>query len=256
MNDAFEISAIALNAQQRALDVLAGNVANVNTPAFKRSDVRFVDLLTTQADPQNPTAGLSPPTQSVGVVSRTIASIDDPGEIKHTGRALDLAISGNGFIELLGSQGRSLLWRGGALAIQNDGLLGTSDGIPLRGMVSVPPEARDLRIGHDGVVSALLPDDISRTELGKIDLVRVLSPNAVRQMDGGLYELLDLSATEPVAAGDQGVAHFVQGGIEQSNVNINDEMVRLMIVQRSYAANAQIVQAADQLASINNSLRR
>ncbi len=256
MNDAFEIGAIALNAQQRALEVLAGNVANVNTPAFKRSDVRFVDLLTAQGDPTSPTPNLEAPPQSVGVTARTIMSIDDPGEIKRTGNALDIAISGNGFIELLGPHGTSLLWRGGTLSIQSDGLLSTADGIPLRAMIAIPSDASDLRIDQRGDVSALLSDSTERVELGRIDLVRVLSPESLKSMDGGLFELLNASAIEPLEPDNERASRFVQGGIEQSNVNMNDEMVRLMIVQRSYAANAQIVQAADQLASINNSLRK
>jgi flagellar basal-body rod protein FlgG len=256
MNDAFEISAVALNTQQRALDVIASNVANVNTPAFKRSSVRFVDLLTTQADPSNPKADLSGLTHSAGVTSKTITSVDDPGQIKHTGRALDIAISGSGFIELLGPQGKSLLWRGGSLSIQDDGLLSTIDGIPLRGMIGIPADASEIRIDHSGIVSALVPDNNERRELGRIDLVRALSADGMKQLEGGFFELQNASATERVTAGEEGSAYFVQGGLEQSNVNMNDEMVQLMIIQRSYAANAQVVQAADQLASINNNLRK
>lgn len=256
MSDAFEIASIALNAQQKALDVLAGNIANINTPAFKRSDVRFSDLLLTQADPTTPSANLAENSLSGGVIAHTVTPFDRIGEIRHTGQPLDIAINGDGFIELLGARGKQMLWRGGSLAIREDGTLGTAGGVPLRAMITVPPDASNLRIDRDGSVTALLPGAADRVELGQIDLIRALDPAGVRSAGGGYYDVLDGAMLDSVTAGSEGVHYLVQGAIEQSNVNLNDEMVQLMIVQRSYAANAQVVQAADQLASINNSLRR
>jgi flagellar basal-body rod protein FlgG len=256
MNDAFEISSIGLAAQQRALDILAGNIANINTPAFKRSDVRFSELLTRQSDPANPSAGLSEPGATSGVMARTITAFDETGEIQRTGKAMDLAISGSGFIELMGPRGQTMLWRGGALSIQADGLLSTQDGIPLRSMIAVPSDASDLRIDVNGAVTALTPDSGERTHLGDITLVRVSDFSSIEALDGGLYTVRDNTRLMQVSAGEDGSGVFMQGAIERSNVEINDEMVRLMIVQRSYAANAQVVQAADQLASITNTLRR
>lgn len=256
MSDAFEIGAIALNAQQRALDVLAGNIANVNTPAFKRSDVRFSDLLLSTADPANPGASPQRTAQSAGVVARSMLALGQPGEIKHTGQALDIAVAGDGFIELLGPRGTAMLWRGGTLSVQEDGLLSTAGGIPLRAMISIPQDASDLRIDHDGLVTAQTAGGADRVELGRIELMRIMSPEAVNSLDGGYYQINASAMIEPVGTSEATSTYIIQGGLEQSNVNLNDEMVQLMIVQRSYAANAQVVQAADQLASINNTLRR
>lgn len=256
MNDAFEIGAIALNAQQRALDVIAGNIANVNTPAFKRSNVTFTELLLSVGDPANPPASLQPVTRSAGVATRSVLALGEPGEIKYTGEALDIAIAGDAFIELLGPRGRPMLWRGGGLSIQEDGLLSTIDGIPLRAMIAIPQDATDVRIDRDGLVSVATVSGDSRIELGRIELVRVLTPDAVSSFDRGYYGIEIQEQIDPIEPGASASTYIVQGGVEQSNVNLNNEMVQLMIVQRSYAANAQVVQAADQLASINNTLRR
>lgn len=256
MNDAFQIAGIALGSQQRALDVLAGNIANMNTPAYKRSDVHFSEMLAHGSDPLTPSAGLSDGPQASGVMVRTTTAFDETGEIKHTGHAMDLAIDGNGFIELMGPRGQTLLWRGGTLTTLEDGLLATQDGLALRALINVPKEATDIRIDSSGSVTALLGDTDQRTQLGEIEIVSVLDGATVEPLDGGLYAIGAEDRLTRNPAGENGAGNLVQGAIEQSNVRLNDEMVRLMIVQRSYAANAQVVQAADQLASITNGLRR
>lgn len=256
MNDAYEIAGIALSAQQRALDVIASNVANVNTPGFKRSDVRFAELLGSAENGSTPPAGLEGRAVPAGVMAHTSTAFEKGGEIRHTGKVMDLAVSGAGFIELMGPHGRSLLWRGGTLSVSEDGLLSTAEGIPLRALISVPAGAGDLRIETDGAVTTVDKASGERRNLGNIALVRVADASGLKALDGGLYAAGDSVRLETVAAGEDGAGLFVQGGIEQSNVEINDEMVQLMIVQRSYAANAQIVQAADQLAAITNSLRK
>jgi flagellar basal-body rod protein FlgG len=168
---------------------------------------------------------------------------------------MDLAISGRGFVELMGPRGQTMLWRGGALSIQEDGLLATQDGIALRALITVPADATDLRIDAAGAVTAHGADGAD-LQLGAIELVRLADMSAIETLDAGLYAVGESAQLTRLPAGEEGSGVFVQGAIEQSNVELNDEMVRLMIVQRSYAANAQVVQAADQLASITNSLRR
>lgn len=257
MSKAFEVGAIGLDAQQRALDVIADNIANLNTPGFKRSDVQFLDLMAQHADRDNPAAALGAAgIASAGVNARMVLALNDQGSIEQTGKPLDLAINGDGFIELMGPRGQTLLWRGGSLKIQTDGLLAAADGLPLRAMVSVPTDATDLRIDRNGLVTAQLSGQADRSELGQIALVRVDAPEAVERLDGGFYRVPDDVRLTESAPGEDGAGLLAQGSIERSNVNINDELVRLMIVQRAYAANAQIVQAADQLAGIANGLRR
>lgn len=257
MNQAFEIGGIGLDAQQKALDVIANNIANLNTPAFKRADIQFMDLMAQRGDADNPTAALGlQNAATAGVTARSVLALNEQGSVEQTGKPMDLAINGEGFIELMGPHGQSVLWRGGALRVQEDGLLSAGDGLALRAAISVPADATALQIDRDGTVSALLDGRDERSELGQITLVKVDTPEAVQRLDGGFYQVPDSVRLIEVTPGEDGAGMLAQGAIERSNVNINDELVRLMIVQRAYAANAQIVQAADQLAGIANGLRR
>ena len=256
MNEAFEIANIGLAAQQKALDVIANNISNINTPAFKRSGVQFSELMSRTADAVNPleTPGQGAPT--AGVTARAVLALGEQGEIERTGHELDIAIQGRGFLELMGPAGQTLLWRGGPLAVQSDGMLSAGEGLPLRAAISIPQGANEFRITSDGVITARIGADEDRVELGQLSLVQVADVAAIERLDGGFYRVTGGAGMLETTPGTDGAGSILQGSIERSNVEINDEMVRLMIVQRAYAANAQVIQAADQLAAIANSLRR
>ncbi len=258
MSDAFYVGAVGLQAQQRALDGIANNIANVNTPAFKRSQMRFSDMVAARSDTDAATATQAQTTSvAAGVTLDAQFMLNEQGELNHTGQPMDLAIDGHGFIELMGPGGQTLLWRGGTLKVNEDGMLGTSRGLALRAAITVPTDATAIQIGSDGIVRATVSDRSDPVELGQIQLVKFDDPGGVDRLDGGLYRIREGGAplTDAVP-GEDGTGLLVQGAIEQSNVTLTDEMVRLMLVQRAYAANAQIVQAADQLMAIANGLRR
>lgn len=255
MNGAFEIAGIGMESQQKALDVIANNIANINTPAFRRSDVRFSEIVASQSQDDTPRADLAAPPYAAGVRTEALLALNEQGPIEATGRPLDIAIQGEGFIELMGPQGQSLLWRGGTLSVNEDGLLSAGDYV-LKDLIAVPPGARELSIGRDGAVSARRDGEESATSIGAITLVRVDDAAALERMDGGLYRPLDQNAVQAGRPGEDGAGELIQGALEHSNVDLNAEMVRLLIVQRAYAANAQILQAADQLMAIANNLRR
>ncbi len=256
MNGAFEVAGVGLAAQQRALDAIASNIANINTPAFKRAEVRFSEVMAALSDPANPSAALGGVSLLAGVRADLSLALDEQGEIQVTGRALDIAIAGDGFIELMGPRGESLLWRGGALSIGEDGVLAGAGGFALRAGIETPPGTTALHIEADGSVRASLDGGQDRVELGRIMLVHVADATSLERLDSGVYRLR--YGAQPIEAtpGEDGAGELLQGAVERSNVDINEEMVRLMIVQRCYAANAQIVQAADQLMAIANGLRR
>jgi flagellar basal-body rod protein FlgG len=256
MSDAFYVGAVGLAAQQQALDGIANNIANVNTPAFKRSQLRFADMVAAPAQ-TDAAAAVQVPDAASGVMLDSQFMLNEQGELNHTGQSMDLAIDGQGFIELMGPGGQSLLWRGGAMKVNEDGLLATSHGLALRAAITVPTDATAITIGSDGIVRATVPDSTDPVELGQIQLVKLDDPSSVDRLDGGLYRVREGGAPLTDAApGEDGTGMLVQGAIEQSNVALTDEMVRLMLVQRAYAANAQIVQAADQMMAIANGLRR
>lgn len=254
MNGAFEIGAMGMHAQQSALEIVASNITNMNTPAYKRAEARFVDML---AAPSMTGAAPGAGPGSSGMMMQSTAHIFTQGDLRPTGRELDIAVDGQGFIELLGGEGRVELWRGGSLKINADGFLAASNGLQLKSMISVPDGVQNIMISRDGIVSAITPGDTEPRELGRIELVRVRDLEQLESLGGGLYALPSdaqgLASIDPDQ--EDGVA-IVQGSIEESNVLLTDEMVTLMMMQRSYAANAQVVQAGDQLMSIANGLRR
>jgi flagellar basal-body rod protein FlgG len=257
VNGAFYIGAIGLQSQQRALDILAGNIANINTPAFKRSEVQFSEVLASHSDPDVPRADLADaPVASAGVMVDATPMIDEMGQLQPTGHPMDVAIEGSGFIELMGPEGQTLLWRGGTLKVGDDGMLATSTGIPLKASISVPSDATAITIGDDGVVSAQTSSSTTATQIGQISLVKASDMTALKQLDGGLYRVDDGAKLTDVKPGEDGTGMLVQGSIEGSNADMTSEMVQMMLVQRAYSANAQMVQAADQLMGIANGLKR
>lgn len=258
MNSAFEISATALRAEQRALETHANNVANVNTPGFKRLENQFIEVMSQTSDAQienEAVNGREAQLNGAGVRVNQQQMLFAQGSLRPTGETLDLAIDGRGFIELMGSRGDVLLWRGGRLEVNEDGMLATASGIPLRSAITVPFDAVEMAIGRDGIVTARTADG-EDVEMGQIGLVSIDRESAVERLDNGLMRLLPAERVNDLFAGEDGAGVFVQGSIEESNVELTQEMVEMMIVQRAYAANAQIIQAADQLASITNNLKR
>ena len=256
MNGAFYVGATGLDAQQRALDVVAHDIANLNTTAFKRSAIRFSELAGTPPSSEIDRASPQAAAQLAGGVALNAPSrIWSQGDLHATGNAMDIAIQGNGYIETLDASGQTALWRGGALKVGDDGYLATADGSRLRAMISVPQDASGLTIGRDGTVTAQLAGDTSTREIGRIDLVMAKNPDQLQDAGGGYYAA-DPADLYNMDTGQDGEGALVQGSLEQSNVQLSDEMVTLLLLQRSYAANAQLVQAGDQLMSIANNLRR
>lgn len=257
MNGAFEVGAVALRAEQQALEVIANNIANVNSPAFKRSDPRFSEILAKQALPDGQAATPARAGQPVGGGVRIVprAMLFAQGEIRRTGNAMDLAIDGQGFIELMGPSGQNLLWRGGAMRVNEDGMLATAAGMPLRAGITAPIDAQALTISAEGIVAASTSDG-EHVELGQIRLVRADHEDALERLDDGLLRPLEGTRLIEAPPGEDGAGLFRQGSLEGSNVELSEEMVHMLVVQRAFAANAQAIQAADQLAAITNNLKK
>ena len=268
MNGVFYIGATGLDTQQRALDIVANNIANLNTPSFKRSRAQFSQLVSAPAaattgpdgaqdaaisDMQATMAGQP----SFMGVQLDAAPLDfTQGALTQTSKPLDVAIDGAGFIELMGPGGQTALWRGGSMMVNSDGYLAAANGMPLQAMISVPRDATAINIGADGKVTASLDGVADPMTIGQIDVVQDVDPSTLKAGSGGIYLPTsdnDLSSTTP---GSDGAGVLAQGFTEASNVDLANEMVTLLLMQRSYSANAQVVQAGDQLMAIANDLRK
>lgn len=256
MNGAFHIGGVGLSTQQRALDVIANNIANLNTQGYKRSSIKFSEIMASRVDGANLPSNLNSQASVAGVKTNIEFMIEEQGVLQRTNRSLDIAIEGEGFIELMGSRGQTMLWRGGSLQVGNDGALMADNGMQLKARINVPLDANGIEITSDGTVITTSGHEGEALELGQIMVVRVNNSKSLERLDGGIYKVGEDTRTLDAVPGEDGTGVLVQGAIERSNVDLNTEMVGMMIIQRAYAANAQIVQAADQLLSIANNLRR
>ena len=252
MIEALYIAESGLAAQQSRLDAISNNVANLNTAGFKKASVEFSALMMPQQVEGGSAAdGLI--MNGVAVGRHTIEH--SQGVLKPSSNPLDLAILGDGFLEVELVDNRTALSRGGRLTVDEDGYLALAGGHRLASMINIPPGAQDLVIDAAGRVEVQL-DTGEIIEIGQIELVTPKSADTLRPTSDGLFESTkpeDLIRSYP---GDLGLGEVRQGFVEQSNVTLNDEMVDMIVAQRGYQLNARVVQLADQLLETINNLRR
>jgi flagellar basal-body rod protein FlgG len=262
MFDALYISATGMNAQQRQVDAIANNIVNANTPGYKKGRLNFVDLMLEHA-PRGTTGSAQPAAIGWGTLTGAGIAIAgsvkqfDVGDIKKTDSAYDIAISGEGFLEVSMPNGTRAYTRGGTLRVNRDGLLATQSGIALRPGIAVPDNAQALTIQPDGHVQARLAGQAAFSDLGQLELLRFVNPGGLSAQGDNLYRATPASGEAIAARADEeGVGHLVQGSLEGSNVRMVDEMVGLMVAQRAYEANVKIIQASDDMLAMVNGLRK
>jgi flagellar basal-body rod protein FlgG len=253
MLDALYISAIGLRSQQDQLDVIAGNLSNINTPAFKRRSADFSSLL--DRAPARAEAGSA---MSAQPRPNRVALTDlSPGDLKPTGRALDVAIAGAGFFEIELANGETGYARTGSLHVNAEGGLSLASGHPIKVDLRVPAGASNVEIRDDGTVTATLMGDRDATVLGQLELANFANPERLQYRGEGVFTAPEGGA-EPVRArpGEEGTGRLLAGNLEGSNVRMVDEMVSLMLMQRVYELNSRVAQVADELMGMTNNLRR
>lgn len=254
MIDALYISATGLRSQQEQIDVISNNVANMQTPGFKKSRVSFAEV--TNAVVSN---GFLQGRGSAGAGTKIQSTLPifSEGEMRMTKNATDLAIDGAGFFELENSLGERVYTRSGQFRIDTDGYLTSVDGLRLAQGIQIPQDAVDLRISGAGEITAKLGDNIERTELGVLELAGFASPDALQAIGNNNFAPTEASGTASFGrAGDPGFGKLQQGYIEMANVDMIDEMTSLVMAQRAYQLNARVLQASDQILETINNLRR
>ena len=270
MSDSMSIGAAAMQAQQLSVDTIANNLANVNTPGFKKARVNFTDLVTvdTQAPDvdaampganalRSTLAGLALRSTGMGVGVAGTPRMFDAGAVAPTGSMWDLAINGDGFLQVTMPDGTTQYARGGTLTVNADGVLATQSGLPLKPALRVPANMTGLSIASDGTVTATVSDQSKPIQLGQLQLARFVNPTGLAAQGDNRYAPTDASGEPSVAiAGQEGNGTLQQAALEGSNVKLVDEMVNLMIAQRAYEANTKIVQASDEIESLVNNLRK
>jgi flagellar basal-body rod protein FlgG len=267
MNDALYIAATGMQSQQTHVDTIASNLANASTPGFKRSRVHFTDMVVQQAgavdllvgpdgSAASGRAAASAP-HDVGVRLTGVSRVFDQAELKQTNAPLDVAIRGDGFLEVTLADGTAAYTRGGSLRVSVDGALVSAGGEPLKGNLVIPTNATNVTISQDGRLLATVPNQSTPVDVGQLELVRFADPGALLALGGGLYRAQE-QAGSPQAGrpGEGGLGTVAQGFVEGANVNMVDEMVNLMVAQRAYEASVKVIQAADEMMGLVNGLRR
>ncbi|PWB29848.1 flagellar basal-body rod protein FlgG [Stenotrophomonas sp. SPM] len=257
MIDALHIAASGLRSGQQQLDTISNNVANLQTPGFKRGRVNFADIATPLpalgADPQTVIAEQRP--GGVRIISTSTSF--EPGEMRQTGNALDVAIDGAGFYEFEAADGGLVYSRSGQFRVDEDGFLRNYQGLRLSGDVQIPREGRDMKISAEGEVSVQMPDEVDRTVVGTIEVVRFAAAESMRSIGDNLYAVTPQAGSAVYGrAGSDGAGRLRQGQMEMANVEIIEEMSGLVLAQRAYQLNARVLQAADQVMDTINNLRR
>jgi flagellar basal-body rod protein FlgG len=251
--NSFYVSALGMQAQKSQLDVVSNNLSNANSAGYKRERIDFSAMLDRQV--QN-VAMNNDNGQKSGALSSLHRDLSQ-GELRATDSALDVAINGQGLLEIALADDRSGYVRGGSLKINSDGFLTTAAGQLLKSDVRIPSNASELAIDPKGVVTAKLGADKQRTDLGRLQLVQFNNLDALSYLGNGVF-----AAPEGVEVSikgnpdEDGLGTIASGKLEMSNVKLVDEMVSLMMAQRVYELNSKVAQAADELMAMTNSLRR
>lgn len=255
MNEALYIAATGLQAHQSHVDTVANNLANINTPGFKRTTASFHDVM--RASATTTAEGPGAPSSSLGVRLAGTAKDFGSGELRATGSAMDIAIRGEGFIEVTMPDGTVAFSRGGSLVIDKDGLLATAEGYPLRPAIHVGRDVSNLVIGADGSIRGTDARGRQTPVLGRIELVGMSNPSGLQAIGDRLYRATEAAGDAlPLRSGEAGGPALAQGFVEASNVKLVDEMVTLMVAQRAYEMNVKVIQTADEMAAMSNNLRR
>jgi flagellar basal-body rod protein FlgG len=256
-------AASGMTAQQMNLDNIANNLANSSTSGFQRRRVQFSDLLyqnmvspgsaSTQQTTQ--VAGLQ-----VGLGTRPGASeiIQTQGDFTTTNNQLDLAIQGQGFFQVTLPNGQIAYTRSGSFHTDSQGNMVRADGNALTPAITIPSTATAVTIGSDGTVSITQPGQTQNQQIGQIQLAMFVNAGGLNSIGNNLY-LATTASGDPITGnpgGAEGLGTLLQGQLEQSNVNVVDEFIQMILAQRSYESNSRVVKAADEMFQQVNQLNQ
>lgn len=255
MNAALWISKSGLSAQDLRLNTISNNLANVSTTGFKRDVAVFQDLLY-QIDRQ-PGGQSSQDTQlpsglQTGTGVKTVATKKQhtEGNVEVTEQALDMAIQGRGFFQILMPDGSAAYSRDGQFQLSADGQVVTSGGLPLEPAITIPDGVQSITVGTDGTVSVVDAATGQQTAVGNIQLADFINPAGMEAIGANLFrETAASGAPTQGEPGANGIGTVIQGALESSNVNVVEELVNMIETQRAYEMNSKVISTVDQMLS-------
>ena len=253
MHAALYVSKTGLSAQDRQLTTISNNLANTSTIGFKRDRAIFEDLLyQNQREPgtQQTQETQKPSGLQLGDAWRVVATQKEftQGTLQVTEQSLDVAIDGHGFLQVLQPDGTIAYTRNGQLQINGEGQIVNADGFLLEPAIIVPEGVNKITIGTDGNVNAFAPGDAQPQQLGNITLVDFVNHSGLQAIGGNLF-VETVASGNPVEGtpGENGLGVIKQYMLENSNVDIVEEMVNMITTQRAYEMNSKVVSTADQM---------
>ena len=255
-------SATGMQAQETNIDVIANNLANVNTTGYKKSRADFQDLVyqylvepgaPTSQSTENPT-GIH---VGLGVRPAAVQKVFAQGDLTSTGNQLDLAIAGDGFFEIQMPDGGTAYTRAGSFKLDSSGQMVTSDGYMLAPGITIPNDTLAVIIGEDGTVSVNQPNATAPAQVGQLTGVRFPNNAGLRAVGRNLYQETESSGapTQGVFS-ESGFGRIQQGFLESSNVSVVEQVVSMITAQRAYEASSKGISAADDMMGQALNLKR
>ena len=256
-------SAAGMKAQQLVVDNTANNLANVNTTGFKRSQMEFQDLLyvTKRTAGTEVAQGLQVPTGlqiGSGVRAAGNTKIFSEGTLENTDNPLDIAIEGDGFIQVTMPNGETRYSRDGALRLNSQLNIVNSEGFLVSPQITLPQDWHSITIGADGSITATTASSpTAPVQVGQLQLVRFPNPSGLESKGHNLLGQTKASG-DPIQGvpGQNGLGTIQQGFLERSNVEVVSELVNLIMAQRAYEINSRTIRAGDEMLSIANNITR
>ncbi len=247
------VAKTGLDAQQTRLSVISNNLANVNTIGFKKDRAVFNDLIYQTI--RQPGGSSSQNTElpsglQLGTGVRVVATekLHSQGSISQTENPLDVAISGNGFFQILLPDGATAYTRDGSFQRNSQGQMVTANGFSIQPALTIPPDTQTLSIAQDGTVSALISGSTSPTQIGTLQIADFVNPTGLQSIGDNLFkETVSSGTAQSGTPGLTGLGLLIQGSLESSNVNVVEELVNMIETQRAYEMNAKAIETTDQM---------
>ncbi|AOG10833.1 MULTISPECIES: flagellar basal-body rod protein FlgG [Rhizobium/Agrobacterium group] len=254
---ALAIAATGMDAQQTNLEVIANNIANINTTGFKRARAEFSDLLyqteRAQGVPNRANQAIVPEGANIGLGVQTAAvrNIHTQGQLTQTGNELDLALIGRGWFQIESPDGATLYSRSGAFNMNAEGQLVTIDGYLVTPQITIPQDASEVVISRTGQVQARIGNDADYTDLGQLTIANFVNEAGLKPLGDNLFAETAASGAAIVGAPeDPGFGYIKQSYLEASNVDSVKEITDMISAQRAYEMNSKVITTADEMAQI------